>query len=187
MGMILAFMPLRAPRIAAAFAFALPLAIGAAALAAGGPTPLEADLRVDGMTFVSSAGSESDAIVEAGSASLGRADRVAHLTTVHARVGKAAGATTSALGGLELHCDRGSFDLDSGDLSAEGNVRGVTADGRRFETQHVVYKRETGRVSTRSPVVIKDAFGTIRGAGFEYWVRENRFRLIGGASVEQGR
>jgi LPS export ABC transporter protein LptC len=83
--------------------------------------------------------------------------------------------------------ERGSFDLGSGDLSAEGNVRGVTADGRHFETEHVVYRRETGRVSTRSPVVIKDEFGTIRGAGFEYWVRENRFRLIGGASVEQGR
>jgi hypothetical protein len=34
--------------------------------------------------------------------------------------------------------------------------------------------------------VIRDAFGTLRGAGFEYWVRENRFRLIGGASVVQG-
>ena len=145
------------------------------------------EMRVEGMTFVSSAGSQNDAIVEAGSASMGRADRVARLTAVHARVGKAAGATTSSLGGLELHCDRGSFDLGSGDLSAEGNVHGLTADGRRFETQHVLYRRETGRVSTRSPVVIKVEFGTIRGAGFEYWVRENRFRLIGGASVEQGR
>jgi LPS export ABC transporter protein LptC len=185
MGMILAFMPMRALRIAAAFA--LPLGIASLTTAADGPGLLEADLSVEGMTFVSSAGSQNDAIVEAGTASMGRADRVARLTAVHARVGKAAGATTGTQGGLELHCDRGSFDLGSGDLSADGNVRGVTADGRRFETEHVVYRRETGRVSTRSPVVIKDAFGTIRGAGFEYWVRENRFRLIGGASVEQGR
>jgi opacity protein-like surface antigen len=185
MGMILAFMSPRAFLIAAALA----LPFGGAALAADaeGPEMPEADLRVEGMTFVSSAGSQNDAIVEAGSASMGREDRVARLTVVHARVGKAAGATTTSLGGLELHCERGSFDLGSGDLSAEGNVRGVTADGRHFETEHVVYRRDTGRVSTRSPVVIKDEFGTIRGAGFEYWVRENRFRLIGGASVEQGR
>jgi opacity protein-like surface antigen len=184
--MILAFMPMRALLIAVALA----LPFGSAALAADaeGPELPEADLRVEGMVFVSSDGAQNDAIVEAGSASMGREDRVAQLAVVHARVGKAAGATTeTSLGGLELHCDRGSFDLGSGDLSAEGNVRGVTADGRRFETEHVVYRRETGRVSTRSPVVIKDAFGTIRGAGFEYWVRENRFRLIGGASVEQGR
>jgi LPS export ABC transporter protein LptC len=124
--------------------------------------------------------------VEAERASFGRTDRVARLTTVHARVGKAAGAKASGAGGLELECERGSFDVASGDLTAEGNVRGVTADGRRFETQRLVYSRATGRVSTRAPVVIRDAFGTARGAGFEYWVRENRFRLIGGASVEQG-
>jgi LPS export ABC transporter protein LptC len=182
--MILAFMPARALRIAVAFA--VPLALAQLATGAEGPEPFEADLTVEGMTFVASAGSQNDAIVEAGSASLGRSDRVARLTAVHARVGKAAGATSESLGGLELHCERGSFDLESGDLTAEGNVRGVTADGRRFETQRVVYRRATGRVSTQSPVVIRDGFGTIRGAGFEYWVRENRFRLIGGASVEQG-
>lgn len=183
-GMILAFMPRRALTI---LAFALPLCLAQGAGSADGPGPLEAELSLEGMTFVASAGSQNDAIVEAGRASLGRADRVAHLSAVHARVGKAAGATQGTLGGLELHCDRGSFDLDTGDLSAEGNVRGLTADGRQFETERVTYRRDTGRVSTQSPVVIRDAFGTIRGAGFEYWVRENRFRLIGGASVEQGR
>ena len=176
-------MPRRALTI---LALALPLCLAQSGSADGG-SPLEADLTVEGMTFVASAGSQNDAIVEAGRASLGRAVRVAQLSAVHARVGKAAGATQGTQGGLELHCDRGSFDLESGDLSAEGNVRGVTADGRQFETERVEYRRETGRVSTRSPVVIRDGFGTIRGAGFEYWVRENRFRLIGGASVEQGR
>jgi hypothetical protein len=166
--MILAFMPFRA--LATLAGLVLPLCLAQPSGGAEGPGPLDADLTVEGMTFVASAGSQNDAIVEAGRAS----------------VGKAAGATKT-LGGLELHCDRGSFDLDSGDLTAAGNVRGVTADGRHFETQHVVYRRKDGRVSTESPVVIRDSFGTIRGAGFEYWVRENRFRLIGGASVEQGR
>lgn len=178
-------MPFRAfTRLAA---FALPLCLAQGPAAAEVADALEAEIRVEGMTFVSSAGSQNDAIVEAGRASLDRADRIARLEAVHARVGKAAGATRGTLGGLELHCDRGSFELDSGDLSAEGNVRGVTGDGRQFETQHVVYTRATGRVSSRAPVSIRDAFGTIRGEGFEYWVRENRFRLIGGASVEQGR
>jgi len=183
--MILAFMLPRA--LTVAVAFALPLGLARLAAGADAAGPFEADLTVEGMTFVASAGSENDAVVEAGSASVGRSDRVARLTDVHARVGKAAGATSASLGGLELHCERGSFDLESGDLTAEGNVRGVTADGRRFETQRVVYRRETGRVSTHSPVVIRDSFGTIRGAGFEYWVLENRFLLFCGASVEQGR
>jgi len=184
-GMILAFMPVSF--VARLAAVALLSFLGQPAGAAEGPDPLAADLSIEGMTFVASSGSQNDAIVEAGRADVGRSDRVVQLSAVHARLGKAAGATTGAAGGLELHCDRGRFELDSGDLTAEGNVRGVTADGRHFETQHVVYQRKNGRVSTRAPVVIRDSFGTIRGAGFEYWVRENRFRLIGGASVEQGR
>lgn len=180
--MILAFMPVR-PCLAA---LALALSVAQSAAFAGESDPLAADLAVEGMTFVASEGSRSDAIVEAERASLGRSERVARLSEVHARVGKAAGSSAAGEGGLELRCERGSFDLASGDLTAEGNVSGTTADGRRFETQRLVYRRATGRVTTRSPVVIHDAFGTIRGAGFEYWVRENRFRLVGGASVEQG-
>lgn len=182
--MILASMPARSLRLAAVFA--IPLCAAAFVSAAEASGPVADALEIEGMTFVASAGQENDAIVEAERASFERSDRVARLTRVHARVGKAAGAATASAGGLDLQCERGSFDLASGDLTAEGNVRGVTEDGRRFETQHLVYRRSTGRVSTRSPVVIRDAFGTARGAGFEYWIRENRFRLIGGASVEQG-
>jgi hypothetical protein len=183
--MFLAFMPARALRIALALAVSSGLgqpSFGTEAIAA-----LDADLSVEGMTFVSSVGPQNDAIVEAERAGIARTERVARLSGVHARVGKAAGARSDTTGGLELRCERGSFDLASGDLTAEGNVSGVTGDGRRFETQRVVYHRASGRVSTHSPVVIRDDFGTIRGSGFEYWVRENRFRLIGGASVEQGR
>jgi LPS export ABC transporter protein LptC len=181
--MILASMLARSLRFAAAFA--IPLCAASLASAGEAVDSLADALEIEGMTFVASADQANDAIVEAERASFERKDRVARLTGVHARVGKAAGSATASAGGLELECERGRFDLASGDLTAEGNVRGVTEDGRRFETQHLVYRRATGRVSTRSPVVIRDAFGTARGAGFEYWIRENRFRLIGGASVEQ--
>ena len=170
-------------RIAAALA----LLLGPAPRALAVDGPAEASLAVEGMTFVASVGSQNDAVVEAERASFGPAERVADLASVHARVGRAAGRTEGADGGFELRCERGRFDLESGDLNAEGNVRGVTADGRQFETQRLVYRRATGRVVSQAPVLIRDGAATIRGAGFEYWVRENRFRLIGGASVEQGR
>ena len=143
-----------------------------------------AELSVEGMTYVASAGARNEVIVAAGRARLGRGEMVAELETVHARVGSfAAGEESGKAGGMELRCARGTFDIGRGDLTAEGDVRGTTADGRSFQTERLVYKRDTGRVTTRAPVVIRDAFGTLRGAGFEYWVRENRFRLIGGASV----
>jgi len=179
--MILAFMP---PRILRAV-----VVLGVTLLAPSvgvGQDLAPAELSVTGMTYVASEGARSEVIVEAERARVGQGERVAVLDTVHARLGSYA-APDSPQGGLELNCDRGTFDFDGGDLTAEGNVRGRTADGRRFETEHLVYRRETGRVTTQSPVVIRDGFGTLRGQGFEYWVRENRFRLVGGASVVQER
>lgn len=185
--MILAFMA-PAPgsrRLAALLAVLLGGAAAPAAAAEASDATIDT-LRLEGMRFVASSGPANDAIVEAERARFVRSARVAHLHGVHARVGKAAGAASNTAGGVEIECERARFDLASGDLTAEGNVRGVTEDGRHFETQRLIYQRATGRVSTRSPVVIRDGFGTARGAGFEYYVRDNRFRLIGGASVERG-
>jgi LPS export ABC transporter protein LptC len=166
------------------FALLCGAVLSSAAHAAGDPVP--ADLSVVGMTYVASEGARNEVVVEAEKAGIGSGEHVAQLEGVHARVGSFA-APGAPDGGLELRCERGSFDLESGDLTAEGKVRGTTADGRRFETERLIYRRATGRVTTESPVVIRDGFGTLRGAGFEYWVRENRFRLIGGASVVQER
>jgi hypothetical protein len=182
--MILAFMPQRALRIAASCAVALCLAGPALAADAPAAAFADAELLVEGMTYVAGEGPRNEVLVEAGRARVGRGEQIARLESVHVRVGAYASESSASRGGLELECQRGSFDLARGDLAAEGRVRGRTADGRRFETESLVYQRATGRVTTRSPVVIHDAFGTLRGAGFEYWVRENRFRLIGGASVE---
>jgi len=178
--MILAFMPARA--VQSALLSALLIGVGAPAFAAESEELANAELQVEGMTYVASAGARNEVVVEAGRGRVGQGERVARLEDVHARVGSF--ATGGKAGGFELRCERGSFDFTKGDLSAEGKVRGITADGRRFETERLVYDRATGRVKTRAPVVIHDAFGTLRGAGFEYWVRENRFRLTGGASVE---
>jgi LPS export ABC transporter protein LptC len=169
---------------AALFALLCGAGLSGAAHAAGDAGP--ADLSVVGMTYVASEGARNEVIVEAEKAGIGRGEQVAQLEGIHARVGSFA-SPGAPDGGLELRCERGSFDLEAGDLTAEGKVRGTTADGRRFETERLIYRRATGRVTTEAPVVIRDGFGTLRGAGFEYWVRENRFRLIGGASVVQER
>jgi hypothetical protein len=180
--MILAFMPRPLRQLGSLVGLLLLASLPARAVEPA--EGLAAELEVEGMTYVASDGAKNEVIVEAGRGQLGRGETVARLEDVHARVG--AYASGGKAGGLELRCDRGSFDLERGDLTAEGDVQGRTADGRRFQTERLVYRRDTGRVTTRAPVVIRDAFGTLRGAGFEYWVRENRFRLLGGASVVQG-
>lgn len=184
--MILASMPRRVSHLAplCLLLAALPPARAEEPDADAAAAAATAELSVEGMTYVASAGGRNDVIVEAGRGRVPRGEQIAQLEEVHARVGSF--ASEGNAGGLEVRCARGSFDLERGDLTAEGNVQGATADGRRFQTERLVYRRDTGRVTTHAPVVIQDAFGTLRGAGFEYWVRENRFRLIGGASVVQG-
>jgi LPS export ABC transporter protein LptC len=84
-----------------------------------------------------------------------------------------------------MRCERGTIQIESSDFDAEGNVRGITGDGRRFRTQHLRYTHGSGLVSTNSPVEIRDETGTYRGGGFRYYIRENRFQLRGAATVVQ--
>ena len=37
-----------------------------------------------------------------------------------------------------------------------------------------------------TPVALRDGTGIFKGGGFQYWVRENRFRLTDGARIVQG-
>jgi LPS export ABC transporter protein LptC len=87
---------------------------------------------------------------------------------------------------FELSATKGRIDLDTSAFVAEGTVRGETEDGRRLETERMVYEQSTGQVSTNSPVLIREGSVAYRGGkGFVYEVRKGRFRLLGGASVEQ--
>jgi len=166
----------------------LVLALSGPSVARGeddGGTPV--DLVLTGMTYVASEGSTNELVLDADRANLPSPGDQAHLEGVRARFGSKApgGAASDASGGLDLVCDVGVFDLESRDFIAEGNVRGTTADGRRFRTDGLRYSHEEGRVSTDRPVVIRDDAGTYSGGGFDYYVREDRFRLRGGARVVQ--
>ena len=163
----------------------LPLAFcigGLAAAAANARTPgVASSFTLRDMTYVASAEHGNELVLDAEWARLVPAERVAHLQNIRARLASAAPA--NGPGALDLRCDRGSFVLDSGDFEAEGHVRGVTGDGRRFRTSKLRYRRKPGLVSSDAPVVIQDETGTYRGGGFRYWVHENRFQLLGGADV----
>lgn len=161
--------------VAAAAAF---LAIHANAEA---PT---ASLSIDRMSYALSRGGANELIVEADRAQLAQPDGSVELEGVRARLGSYAGAQAAA-GGLEFRCEEGTLDPRSGQFRARGRIEGRTGDGRDFRTERLDYRHDQGLVSTDAPVWIRDAAGTYRGGGFRYWVRQNRFRLVGGASIVQ--
>lgn len=138
------------------------------------------------MTYVASNGPVNEMVLNADSAQVFLKESEARLQHVHAHF-QAPGnvAASGHRGSLDMECDRGTFSLETGDFVAEGHVRGVTGDGRRFETTRLAYHRSQAMVTTDQPVLIQDATGAYRGGGFRYYVRDNRFRLVGGAEVVQ--
>lgn len=137
-------------------------------------------LAVTGMTFVQSQGETAAMVVEAERGRLDPESQVVHLEAVQTRV-----EGTAERSGFELTCDEGELVLDTHALLASGNVRGRTADGRSFSTSWVRYDPKRDLAYTDAPVEILEASGSLRGGGFRYYVREGRFRLLGGATVRR--
>lgn len=136
---------------------------------------------VIGMTFVSSRGEKTDVVVHAREARFRPAADVAELRVVRAWV-----STGDEAGGqIEIECDEGTLNLKSNSFWARGNVRGRTSDGREFSAPWARYDHADGLLFTDAPVVLSEAGTRIRGGGFRYYVREQRFRLLGGAEVIQ--
>lgn len=162
------------------------MAACAVAVAAETPPAIGATgLTLGGMSYALARGSASEVLIEAESAQVSPVDGRVELAGVRARLGSFAGAG-SQVGGLELTCEGGTLDVDAREFQARGRVEGRTGDGRVFRTERLRYRHDQGVVATDAPVWIRDAAGTYRGGGFRYWVRENRFRLVGGASIVRG-
>jgi len=136
-------------------------------------------LELGGMTFVVSEGTANEVVLIAEQARVETGEKVAHLKTVHVLL-----APDRDTPGLNMTCERGTVDMETSDFDAEGNVRGITGDGKRFRTQRLRYQHGPGLISTTAPVDIKDDTGTYKGdGGFRYYVRENRFQLNRAATV----
>ena len=133
---------------------------------------------IHGLTFVASRGPERDLVLRAERARLDPGSNVAHLEHVESSVDPQEGTP-----GFEMTCDEGDLFLSTNDFLAKGNVHGRTANGRRFTTTWVRYDHATGVASTDAPVEIEEAGGRYKGGGFRYQVKEQRFRLLGGASM----
>jgi hypothetical protein len=137
-------------------------------------------LHVRGMTFVASEASSNEIVLRAEVAQFYPDRQVANLEQVEVEV-----ASGPDRIGFEMRCDEGQLNLSTQDFIAEGHVVGTIEGGRQFEALWVAYDEAKGVLYTDEPVLIVDQDGSYRGGGFRYFVREQRFRLQGGASVIQ--
>ncbi len=158
----------------------LVLAAGVSAARAADAPALPQTLDLTALTYVDSDRTRSGVVLQAKQARVLPEREQVLMQTIALRL-----ATGDAKGELELSCEHGELDLQSGSFVGIGAVRGRTPDGRRFETERMRYDHKAGLVTTDAPVVIRDASGILRGGGFRYQVREGRMKLLGGATVVQ--
>jgi len=137
-------------------------------------------LHVRGMTFVASEASSNEIVLRAEVARFYPDRQVAELEQVEVEV-----ASEGNRVGFEMRCDEGQLNLATQGFIAEGHVVGTIEGGRQFEAIWVAYDEVKGVLYTDEPVLIIDQDGRYRGGGFRYFVKEQRFRLQGGASVVQ--
>jgi len=182
--MVVAMQPVRRPirpqtrRFTSASARPSRVALLLVLLVAGRVAAQSPPLDIQGLTFVSSQGEETDIVVWAETARFHTETDIADLQVVKARV-----STDSADGGFEVECDEGTLNLTNNAFHARGNVRGRTDDGRDFTADWVRYDHAEGVLFTDEPVLISESGTMLQGGGFRYFVSEDRFRLLGGAKV----
>jgi len=164
----------RVRRVACTLAAASLLGLPATVFAA---SPL---LDVEHMTFVASRGPSNELVLDATHARFDTEKDRVYLDDVHAVV-----EPSRDSGHFEIRCREGELDLATNDFEARGDVRGQTEGDRQFEAPWVKYDHEKGLLYTDAPVLILEDAITYRGGGFQYFVRERRFKLLGGASVVQ--
>ncbi len=164
--------------LCAAFVLLSAIAVGSL----GAESPFQ-QFELTPMTYVATQEGRNEVVLQATYARYEPEDNQISLRDFTAVMSDADGGKT-----FELSATQGRIDLDTSAFTAEGTVRGETADGRRLETDRMEYQQATGKVSTDSPVLIREGGIAYRGRkGFIYEVRKGRFRLLGGASVEQHR
>lgn len=146
---------------------------------------LDAELRVTGLTFVGSRNEVSEFVLRAERAIFKPETNLAELEQM--QVTSTDGSDASdAKRSFGVRCDRGELNVETNDFLAEGDVRGTTGDGRRYQAPWVRYNHEQQLLYTDAPVMMQDDAGSFRGDGFRYYVKERRFRLLGNVSLVQG-
>jgi len=144
------------------------------------PRRFSSKLHVTGMTFVSSRGSASELVLVAQRAELRPETNLAVLDVVHVSA-----IDPDQARSFDMRCERGELDVETNDFLAEGDVRGTTGEGQRYQTTWVRYDHSRGLLYTDAPVAMEDDSGSFRGDGFRYDTRKKSFRLLGNVSVVQ--
>ncbi len=141
---------------------------------------LSGDLHLTGMTFVGSRGDVTEFVLRAREALFRPDTKIAELEEVYVD-----GSESDPADRFAVQCARGELNVETSDFYAEGDVRGTTSDGKRYQAPWVRYDHDEALLYSDAPVTLEEPDGTFRGDGFRYHVKDGSFRLLGNVSLVQ--
>ena len=77
-----------------------------------------------------------------------------------------------------LKGNRGEYSKDTGEISLWGNLEGLSGDGYRILTEHLLINERYGHVSTDEPVKIFGPFFSVSGRGLFVDLEEERLKIL---------
>jgi LPS export ABC transporter protein LptC len=80
--------------------------------------------------------------------------------------------------GFNLKGKKGEYSRDSGELKLWGDLKGVSEDGYRINTEYVLINEKSGQVRTDKPVKIFGPFFSIEGKGLFVDLEKDRFKVL---------
>ena len=94
-------------------------------------------------------------------------------------------AGDAELPALDLRCASARLSLERDHFRLEGNVRGRTAEGRRFRAEWLEFGREAGVLETTAPVSVTEGASSVTGGALRYDLATRRLEVLDGARLER--
>jgi LPS export ABC transporter protein LptC len=84
---------------------------------------------------------------------------------------------------LELEGKRGDYNKTTGQINLSGDLKGVSANGYRIFSEHLLYDHDEGVLSTNEFVKIIGPFFTVCGTGLFFDLEEEFLRMHSGVTT----
>jgi LPS export ABC transporter protein LptC len=84
---------------------------------------------------------------------------------------------------IQLEGNRGDYDKNRKEISLQGNLHGVTANGYTIKADRLLYRQDAGILTTEDPVTISGPFFTVQGQGLYFDLGREFFRMASGVTT----
>ncbi len=79
---------------------------------------------------------------------------------------------------IEVTGERGDYSRDTGEMNLWGNLEGVSGNGFKIITEHILFKEKSDQLTTDKPVKIFGPFFTVHGRGLFVDLEKETLKIL---------